>query len=321
MSTIVKKLGVGQSGVVYLIRNRDGKLFVWKQIEVKTEKIKKMVGREKNILKRIKSRCTPYLVCAVEFYHRKNVVNLIFRYIPGSYELEQLIRKNNEFTVYMKYIIAERLMLGLLQLHRMKIVHRDIKPGNIMLNPKTLAPVYIDFGFACTAEEKVCYRKVAGTPNYLPPEVLKSSRMASFEQVKKSDVFSLGITILYFFTKQKPWEAKKSAKWLFREIKSMSQGKMDFMLERIARNVPSGGFLTSMVAPMLRIDWRERVSIEGALKHLYQGADILMRERGRHLGLTLEEISDEARREAAGFVLAKGTKIMGTEANPLNRTI
>jgi len=319
----VKTLGKGEFGEVTLLKSiRTGELFVAKTVEGDSEKIKAGISRESKALNRIKFKCEPYLLCLHNIQQpERNKTVFLFKYLPGSYEMYELIKTRMEFTPYTKYVIVERLMLGLLQLHRMGVVHRDIKPQNVMLNPKMLTPVYIDFGLACTSEETKCLRSLKGTPNYVAPEVLTSSNLASFEQVKKSDVWSLGITILLFCTGKLPWEDHKMVRSLYQEIKMTTQGKMDYNLDEIAEEVKSGSFWVSLVRGMLNVDWRQRESIEQALHHLYQGADNLMRSRGRQLGMSLEKITEKARQEATYFVVPKGTPIMGTTRNPLNKTI
>ena len=85
-------------------------------------------------------------------------------------------------------------MKGVDYLHKNKVIHRDIKLDNILLD-KDLKPKICDFGISNLIEKNEKIFDTGGTPAYLAPEVIKAEGKVSY----KSDVWSLGV-LLYLLT-------------------------------------------------------------------------------------------------------------------------
>ena len=103
--------------------------------------------------------------------------------------------------------LCKDVVMGLQFLHEQKILHRDLKPQNILykVHPKLCLKI-ADFGLSCTVDSKctTVYGTVAGTRCWIAPEVLKSKKHVlpiSFAQA--SDVFSCGILLHYILSGQK----------------------------------------------------------------------------------------------------------------------
>ncbi|PIE23678.1 MAG: hypothetical protein CSA62_06110 [Planctomycetota bacterium] len=89
--------------------------------------------------------------------------------------------------------------------HQAGLIHRDIKPGNIMVSPDA-RPVLLDFGLARAVEEEALTMTgdLIGTPAYMSPEQLMAQRI---ELDQRSDIYSLGATIFECLTLHRPFEA------------------------------------------------------------------------------------------------------------------
>ncbi len=73
-------------------------------------------------------------------------------------------------------------------MHRENIIHRDIKPDNILLTDRNNLKICIsDLGLACLTSDEIETRLKCGTPGYVAPEVLKGKYFTT-----KSDIFSIG---------------------------------------------------------------------------------------------------------------------------------
>lgn len=129
---------------------------------------------------------------------------LEMEFIAGR-SLQQLITDESQLTVPRALSLIARTADGLAAAHRDDIIHRDVKPDNIMLT-KRGEPKISDFGLA----KRVLNRKgkpiadgVCGTPNYMAPELFLGDTATP-----ASDVYALGVTLFLALTGQLPYKAQ-----------------------------------------------------------------------------------------------------------------
>jgi eukaryotic-like serine/threonine-protein kinase len=92
------------------------------------------------------------------------------------------------------------------------VVHRDIKPGNIMYDPETDSTKVADFGIArITDSSKTKTGMVLGTPSYMSPEQLAGQKVGG-----GSDLFSLGVTLYQLACGALPFRGDSMAQLMFR---------------------------------------------------------------------------------------------------------
>src|SRR6266567_2970563 len=97
---------------------------------------------------------------------------------------------------------ARKLCAGLAAAHDRGVIHRDLKPQNIMMN-KRGEVVIMDFGLAAIADQLSGAEARNGTPAYMSPEQLKGSAVTV-----RSDIYALGLVLYELFTGKRPFEAK-----------------------------------------------------------------------------------------------------------------
>lgn len=86
--------------------------------------------------------------------------------------------------------------------HRNKLIHRDVKPGNILLETPGETPYVADFGLAIREEDYLKERSIAGTPAYMSPEQIRGE---GHLLDGRSDIFSVGVILFEMLTGRRPF--------------------------------------------------------------------------------------------------------------------
>ncbi|CAE7394572.1 PEPKR2 [Symbiodinium natans] len=108
--------------------------------------------------------------------------------------------------------MLEGLLLACGHLHWLDILHRDVKPENLLLQTGG-RPMLADFGLACKASDSEETRKRVGSPGYIPPEVLQGGRCTA-----KADVFAAGATLHFAISGSAPFVGKDMAATLHKTV-------------------------------------------------------------------------------------------------------
>lgn len=136
----------------------------------------------------------PNLVRAFDAGHDGNVHYLVTEYVPGT-DLRQLVRRQGPLTMEQAAKVVLHAAHGLEHAHQRGLIHRDVKPGNILVTPEGEAKVS-DLGlsgFIDEAEDDPRAGKIVGTADYLSPEQIKTPTNIT----SVSDIYSLGCTLYY----------------------------------------------------------------------------------------------------------------------------
>lgn len=136
----------------------------------------------------------PFLVRAYDAGHDGNVHYLVTEYVPGT-DLRRLVRTRGPLTMQQAAKVIMQAALGLDYAHSRGLIHRDVKPGNILVTPEGDAKVS-DLGLAGFVDEGDLdprSNKVVGTADYLSPEQIRTPR----DITCVSDIYSLGCTLYY----------------------------------------------------------------------------------------------------------------------------
>jgi serine/threonine protein kinase len=136
----------------------------------------------------------PYLVRAYDAGQEGNVHYLVTEYVPGM-DLRRLVRARGPLPLDQAASIIMQAALGLEYAHQQGLVHRDVKPGNILVTPEGMAKVS-DVGlagFAADLMDDPRAGKIVGTADYLSPEQIRTPLQVG----PVSDIYSLGCTLYY----------------------------------------------------------------------------------------------------------------------------
>ena len=117
-------------------------------------------------------------------------VLLVMSYIPGL-TLQQIVEKSGALDAEHVAWITERVLNALSYIHRHGVVHGDLKPQNIIVQPEKHMAVLVDFGLSAVKPSHDSEAK-GYTPYYAPPEEIAGKPI-----LPESDYYSLGMTMIY----------------------------------------------------------------------------------------------------------------------------
>lgn len=214
------EIGEGASSTVYLVKNeKDKKKYILKKVHKSKSEL---VIEEMDILNKVSSSCRKYFLCYNGYAYNRKYIFLITDFIPKSEALsDYLEKKGNKLTTLMKLFIIKQIVQGFIELHKQNVVHMDIKPANILIT-KNLDIKIIDYGFSCIKANKLCYKKIKGTPYFISPEVI-NEKVHNFEIARATDIWSIGITIYYIFNDKYPWYDRLSREELINKIRNLKK--------------------------------------------------------------------------------------------------
>ena len=193
----IKELGAGNFGFVNLVRNKKNKqLYAVKALDlarIKKDNLEKCVESEKNVLLKTDH---PFIMKMVKYLKNDYYIFFINEYIKGK-ELWDVIRDIGLLDKEQTQFYSASMLLAINHLHKKKIIYRDIKPENVMVNEKGYIKI-IDFGTVKEIEDRTS--TVIGTSHYMAPEITKGEGY-SFQV----DIWSIAICMYEFFCGQLPF--------------------------------------------------------------------------------------------------------------------
>jgi predicted Ser/Thr protein kinase len=196
---VVRQLGQGGMGVVYLATDAAGQSVAVKALHpgmAQEENARRRLAREVETMHRVRSQ---YVAQVLGADLDGDPPYIVTRYVPGP-TLDAVIATGGAMTGAALQRLAYGLAQALAAVHAAGVVHRDLKPGNVMISEGE--PVVIDFGIAQLAETTrlTMTGMFMGTPGYLAPEVIEGKDSGS-----ASDVHSWGATLAFAATGRPPF--------------------------------------------------------------------------------------------------------------------
>jgi serine/threonine protein kinase len=197
-----KQLGAGGMGTVYLGRdvtlNRVVAVKVLKPELVSDQKFMATFLREAEITASLNH---PNIVQVYAFGQHEGVYYMVVEYISGG-SLDDKIAQRGQITELEGIEIGIAVARGLeCALDRGGLIHRDIKPGNILFNANN-TPKVVDFGLSLSFDTTDHFDgEIWGTPYYVAPEKLERE-----QETFQSDLYSLGATLFHAMSGRPPYE-------------------------------------------------------------------------------------------------------------------
>jgi serine/threonine protein kinase len=212
---IEKVLGQGGFGIAYLGRDRQGRKVVIKTLKdevlcdsrnkyfcerFKDEALKLAVCRHPHIVSVQNTFTEPYTIAVNGKKQQISAFCLVMEFVDG-HNLEELVMRQGPLPEALALTYINQIGSALSSIHDLGVIHRDIKPNNIIIRKDRHEAVLIDFGLARNFErDSEKDYTVALTHGYAPPEQYSRKIVAS----EALDIYALAGTLYFILTKRLP---------------------------------------------------------------------------------------------------------------------
>ena len=222
---VISRIARGGMGVVFKAKHRSMRrtvaLKVINQSLIRNSQVVERFHREVHTAARLSH---PNIVTAYDAEQAHDNHFLVMEYVDGE-NLAALVKRNNPIPIHEACQYSQQVANGLQYAHGQGVVHRDIKPHNLMLSDGTVK--ILDFGLASLSEvttEEIeqgeipenssltAACSIMGTPDYMSPEQADGTSRVDF----RSDIYSLGASLYYLLAGQPPFTAGSVAQKLER---------------------------------------------------------------------------------------------------------
>lgn len=186
---LIARLGAGGMGQVFLGRSAGGRAVAIKRIHphlATDPSFRQRFAREVNAARQVSGAFTAPVIDAGP---DEEVPWLVTSYVP-SMPLDEAVQAHGPLPEASVRVLAAGLAEALAEIHRVGLIHRDFKPGNVLLAED--GPRVIDFGIARATDGTAATQSVIGTPGFMSPEQVQGS-----ELTPGSDLFAYGAVLAY----------------------------------------------------------------------------------------------------------------------------
>ena len=201
---ITAELGKGAMGVVYKATDPN----IGRTVAIKTTRLDAHGLDAQELLRRFKNEARsagtlnhPNIVTIYDAGEQDGIFYIAMEYIEGQ-TLHELLSQHRSLPVETVIDIVRQVCAGLDYAHAHSVIHRDVKPANIMLAANGGVKV-MDFGIAKAGGTMTATGQVLGTPNYMSPEQVKGKTIDG-----RSDLFGVGVLLYEMLTGEKPFDGQ-----------------------------------------------------------------------------------------------------------------
>jgi serine/threonine-protein kinase len=267
---VLGKLGTGGTAEVFKVREaKTGRVLAIKvlnPVSTRNAATRRAFINEARLLERLEH---PNLVKGYGVARSGTTYFSRMECIDGSTLLELLDRGQafDESTALRVILTAAEVLR---YLESQSVIHRDVKPGNLMLGGTTVK--LIDLGFAATEQDSAVEGQAVGTVQYLSPEQARGGAQADM----RSDIYSLGVTLFHLVVGRLPFEGSNDTDVLRKQImESLSSAE----LKGRGFSPHLHYFVEKMMAKDVEVRYQSWEELIGDIRAQLEGRDSLDFER------------------------------------------
>jgi serine/threonine-protein kinase len=162
-----------------------------------------MVERFRGEARAVAGLAHPNIVTVHNIGHDRGYHYIEMEYVPGGHSLKQGVVRDGAFDAIRATVLVRQVALGLAAAHRGGLVHRDVKPANVLLTPEGTAKL-ADFGLVRKlAEIDSAGGPLAGTPTFMAPELFAGAPPSA-----RTDLYAVGVMFFYLLTARLPFASE-----------------------------------------------------------------------------------------------------------------
>jgi tetratricopeptide (TPR) repeat protein len=199
---IIEELGKGGMGSVYKVLDKElGEKVALKLLKPEIASDDQVIERFRNELKFARKITHKYVCRMFHLGKYKDTPFITMEYVSGE-DLKSTLRRVGQLGAGKAVYIAKQVLEGLNEAHKLGVVHRDLKPQNIMIDKKGHAHI-MDFGIARSLKTKgvTTAGMMIGTPDYMSPE-----QVDGLEVDPRSDIYAMGVILYEMLIGDVPFE-------------------------------------------------------------------------------------------------------------------
>jgi serine/threonine protein kinase len=274
---IVDSLGQGGMGHVYKAKDPILDRFVAIKVLPRDRSTPEAIANFTREIQALASFNHPKLVRALDEGHDGNVYYLVLEYVPGA-DLRRLVRGEGPLGMERGASIISQVAEGLQHAHEHGMVHRDVKPGNVLVTTEGEAKLS-DLGLAGPmtrgTDDDPRWGKIVGTADYLSPDHIADP----WNPTPAWDIYSLGCTMYYAVTGKVPFPGGTTAEKARAhcELRPLDPRRLnhaisdsfvdllaDMMAKDPAERIASAAEVVQRLAPWAsRAPWNQRAAANG----------------------------------------------------------
>jgi serine/threonine protein kinase/tetratricopeptide (TPR) repeat protein len=201
---VIEELGKGGMGSIYKVLDKKiNEKIALKLINMETPSDEKSVERFSNELKLARKVSHRNICRMYDLGEEQGTHYITMEFVPGE-DLKNSITRMGPLNPGRAVSIAKQLCKGLAEAHKTGVIHRDLKPQNVMIDSQGNARI-MDFGIARTmkGEGLTADGMIIGTPEYMAPEQVEGK-----EVDQRTDIYSLGAILYEMLTGRVPFKGK-----------------------------------------------------------------------------------------------------------------